>query len=67
MYDLLFMYKLYFNKGEWMTEFVLHKKAEQNRDFYVSIMKLFDTAPEEGALFFLCQGCRADIYGYAAI
>lgn len=52
MYDLLFMYKLYFNKGEWMTEFVLHKKAEQNRDFYVSIMKLFDTAPEEGALFF---------------
>ena len=52
MYDLLFMYKLYFNKGEWMTEFVLHKKAEQNRDFYVAIMKLFDTAPEEGALFF---------------
>lgn len=52
MYDLLYMYKLYFNKGEWMTEFVLHKKAEQDKDFYNSIMKLFDTAPDEGALFF---------------
>ena len=36
MYDLLFMYKLYFSKGERMTEFVLHKKAEQITEIFTS-------------------------------
>ena len=52
MYDLLFMYKLYFNKGEWRTEFVIHSKSEKDKAHYDSIMKWFDGAPEEGQLFF---------------
>ncbi len=51
MYDLLFLYKLYFNKAEWMSEFSLHKKVERDNLFYERTVSEFGEFPAELKIF----------------
>ena len=51
MYDLFFLYKLYFNKAEWMSEFALHKKVESDNLFYERTVSEFGEFPAELKIF----------------
>lgn len=56
VYDLIFIFVLYFNKEAWTKKFVNTDKGQEDIDFYNEILNKFPPFPEELKPFFYFKG-----------
>ena len=52
IYDLFFVYALHFNKETLMNDIINHNNATAEKQYFASVLELFEPIPEELYLFF---------------